>query len=76
MKPAFETKPQGQVLGVTFVTENFINKVENWRVCDELNFSDLKTSKERSIYLPITNTFLYPILIFLIVKEKYITKFA
>ena len=43
VKPTFETKTQRQVLDVTFITENLINKIENWRVCDEFNFSDHKT---------------------------------
>ena len=45
VKPTFETKTQRQVLDVTFITENLINKIENWRVCDEFNFSDHKTIK-------------------------------
>jgi ribonuclease HI len=43
VKPTFETKTQRQVLDVTFVSEKLFNKIENWRVCDEFNFSDHKT---------------------------------
>ena len=44
VKPTFETKTQRQVLDVTFVSEKLFNKIENWRVCDEFNFSDYKTT--------------------------------
>ena len=42
-KPTFETIIRKEVLDVTFATGNLINRITNWHVSDEYNFSDHKT---------------------------------